>query len=592
MEKTTFKGNANFKGLEEFIDCFIDEDLENVDCVIIPPPPDVLTDEEDFDDNEMDNCELPFDIPGTIEIFPRNDKASESSDEEPLVTKKRKLSKNAKKKTKTSQKWKKTLSPNYSKLVNNDSSKTITRLQEKIKEEIGNLNPHQIFEKLFDNEVLSHIVEQTTIYATQNNKHNLNLTVEEMQVFIAILLYTGYHRLPRQRLYWTVDEDVKCDLVPRCMTRNRFEEIKRFLHLANNADILESNDRMFKIRPLMNLLSKKFCQWGYFHQDLSIDESMVKYFGNHGAKQFIRGKPIRFGFKNWMLSSSNGYCYNFDVYCGKSEEKTVTALPLGSKVVLNLIENINDPLKHVLYFDNYFSSHNLLKILQEKGFRATGTVRENRTNQSPIMPCKEMQKNQRGFYDYSFEENDEILYVRWNDNKPCTIVTNHDSILPTMSVKRWSREKKCKIDIHQPLVFKNYTNGMGGVDRHDQCLSNYRIAVRGKKWWFCLFTYMIDMAMTNAWKLHILTSSNQLDLLNFRRNVVRYYLLKFKNNSFLQQKSASLPMGLVNDRYGHFPKKLAKRLRCTFCHQRSMWQCEKCEKTLCLEKNCFKNFHT
>ncbi|CAI6371246.1 unnamed protein product [Macrosiphum euphorbiae] len=34
------------------------------------------------------------------------------------------------------------------------------------------------------------------------------------------------------------------------------------------------------------------------HQQFhSIDESMVPYFGRHGCKQFIRGKPIRFGFK-------------------------------------------------------------------------------------------------------------------------------------------------------------------------------------------------------------------------------------------------------------------------------------------------------
>ena len=29
----------------------------------------------------------------------------------------------------------------------------------------------------------------------------------------------------------------------------------------------------------------------------SIDETMVSYFGRHSAKQFIRGKPVRFGYK-------------------------------------------------------------------------------------------------------------------------------------------------------------------------------------------------------------------------------------------------------------------------------------------------------
>ena len=33
---------------------------------------------------------------------------------------------------------------------------------------------------------------------------------------------------------------------------------------------------------------------------------------------------------------------------------------------------------------------------------------------------------------------------------------------------------------------------MGGVDRMDQNISNYRIAMRGKKWYFCLVSYMFD----------------------------------------------------------------------------------------------------
>lgn len=33
---------------------------------------------------------------------------------------------------------------------------------------------------------------------------------------------------------------------------------------------------------------------------------MVKYYGGHPAKQFIRVKPIQFGYKDWILCSSNG----------------------------------------------------------------------------------------------------------------------------------------------------------------------------------------------------------------------------------------------------------------------------------------------
>ena len=45
-----------------------------------------------------------------------------------------------------------------------------------------------------------------------------------------------------------------------------------------------------------------------------IDESMIPYFGGHGTKQFIRGKPIRFGYKMWALTTPSGYLSQIEPY--------------------------------------------------------------------------------------------------------------------------------------------------------------------------------------------------------------------------------------------------------------------------------------
>ena len=58
-------------------------------------------------------------------------------------------------------------------------------------------------------------------------------------------------------------------------------------------------------------------EWGIFEKEL-IDEMIIKYFGHHGLKQFIRGKPIRFGYKFWALCGSSGFCFNFDLYAGRT----------------------------------------------------------------------------------------------------------------------------------------------------------------------------------------------------------------------------------------------------------------------------------
>jgi len=58
---------------------------------------------------------------------------------------------------------------------------------------------------------------------------------------------------------------------------------------------------------------------GVFHKNLSTDELMVPYRGLRSAKQFIKGKPVKFGHKMWMLSIVDGFPYNFDIYCSKRD---------------------------------------------------------------------------------------------------------------------------------------------------------------------------------------------------------------------------------------------------------------------------------
>ena len=44
---------------------------------------------------------------------------------------------------------------------------------------------------------------------------------------------------------------------------------------------------------------------------------MVFYFGKHGAKQYIHGKPTKFGFQLWVMATPLGYCTQFRPYAAK-----------------------------------------------------------------------------------------------------------------------------------------------------------------------------------------------------------------------------------------------------------------------------------
>ena len=53
-------------------------------------------------------------------------------------------------------------------------------------------------------------------------------------------------------------------------------------------------------------------------------------------------------------------------------------LTLGSRVVIKMTNMVENPLSHSYFFDNLFTSYDLLVHLRERGFEATGTMRENR----------------------------------------------------------------------------------------------------------------------------------------------------------------------------------------------------------------------
>ena len=151
---------------------------------------------------------------------------------------------------------------------------------------------------------------------------------------------------------------------------------------------------------------------------------MVPYRGHFPIKQYIRNKPIRFGYKFWFLCGAGGYPYNFELYKGKDDGRTE---PLGTSVVKNMsniIENDNCE-KHILHFDNFFTSYSLLVDLAARNLRAIGTVRSNRTKSCPLGITN---KDERASYDYM--SGGMVLFVQWKDNSIVTIGTNFSKVSP------------------------------------------------------------------------------------------------------------------------------------------------------------------
>ncbi|XP_060863589.1 piggyBac transposable element-derived protein 3-like [Metopolophium dirhodum] len=286
----------------------------------------------------------------------------------------------------------------------------------------------------FDQQVLKMIVDYSNNYASNKNQ-SLQIDVNELKCFLGILLLSGYNELSRRRMYWEKSPDTHNDLVSGAMRRNRFEFL---IHTPHQQ----------------------------FH---SIDESMVPYFGRHGCKQFIRGKPIRFGFKIWVGTLRLGYVVWISPYQGKSGDLQNTEYGLGASVTISYANNLlaHRIAPYHLVFDNFFTGLPLLEKLSEMGLYGTGTIRSNRTKKCPINLAA-MKKKERGSYE---------SYV--SDS-----ASNNIGVEPVTAAKRWSVSDKRSIRLPQPQLIHLYNQNMGGVDRMDQNVSQYRISIRGKKKWY------------------------------------------------------------------------------------------------------------
>ena len=77
----------------------------------------------------------------------------------------------------------------------------------------------------------------------------------------------------------------------------------------------------------------------------------------------------------------------------------------------------------------------MISDLGTKGFRATGTIRNDRIMMCPpLIDVKKMKKNESRSFDFRNYGNIEI--VRWNDNSAATTGSNAYGVQPVGSAKR------------------------------------------------------------------------------------------------------------------------------------------------------------
>lgn len=146
-------------------------------------------------------------------------------------------------------------------------------------------------------------------------------------------------------------------------------------------------------------------------------------------------------------------------------------------------------------------------------------------------------------------------------------------------------------------MISEYNKFMGGVDLHDNAIANYRTKILGKKWWWPLFSNVLDSAIVNAWKIFNLVNDKKMSQLDFK-SYIASRLLKIETEGVKESRShvpstihTITPNEIRTDKVGHvIIQEAAKaRRRCRVCHSATIYMCKKCN--VHVHANCFEVFH-
>ncbi|XP_043468342.1 piggyBac transposable element-derived protein 3-like [Leptopilina heterotoma] len=392
------------------------------------------------------------------------------------------------------------------------------------KSKILSSTPTELFELFFSLDLKNHIVN-----CTEKNGYKMSIT--DFNVFVGIIIFTMYNKRLSQRDYWSREPHLKAEPVSSSMSRLNFETIKSKIKFHQSEDQNDA-DRVWRVRTLINIFRKNLIQFGIFSTALSIDEMMLKFYGRSVLKQFIKGKPKRFGIKLWALCSSNGFLFDFDVYCGKSNQKTekLAKCALGSRVVVNMLQVVfstvtlrkRDQLH--IYFDNLFTCPDLLVHLKKYGLVATSTVRANRVEVKNAVT----DKDERGKFEVKCDKQSGINFITIMDSKPVSILSSAVGVTPSGTVERRVKGQKERKELKFPRAFMIYNQFMGGVDLHDQRCNAIEPTIRSKKWTWTIFVRMIQSAMTNATILYNLCHEHKVSTKFVAMSVGKEYLNRSK----------------------------------------------------------------
>ena len=113
-----------------------------------------------------------------------------------------------------------------------------------------------------------------------------------MLKFFGVIIEMGLVQMSKLKYYWSSSQLYGSDIIRNGMPRERFELLLKFWHFPNNDNANANQDRLSKLKPLLNLLSARFSSVYVPGSIVTVDETMIPWQGRLLSKQHIPRKRL------------------------------------------------------------------------------------------------------------------------------------------------------------------------------------------------------------------------------------------------------------------------------------------------------------
>jgi len=337
-----------------------------------------------------------------------------------------------------------------------------------------------------------------------------DITVIELRTFLGLFFWMGLIRYPAITDHWATNPIFKNDVFSSKMSRDRFKQILARLTFSDKQS--EKKDIPFnKLSVLISKVlenSKRYYQPG---KNLSIDESMIAFSGRHQAKVYMPTKPIRYGFKAYVLSeASTGFLLEWRMH-DRSKSLTV------AQIIDNLLESY--PNCNV-YMDSFYSTIESFRTLKERNILACGTISKQRLTLTALNEDIDGMAEETAL---CYSNGDLKLFI-WKTRKKkifYLLSTKHSNYM--QSSRRYDIKSKQFIEVYKPEAIEDYNLNMRGVDLFDQYLRYYSFIHGSKKWYKKISYYFLETAIINSFIIYNQVSKT-LSLKDYKVSIIRSLL--------------------------------------------------------------------